>query len=68
MKAAIEETKKDEIGEYKEVIIDLIEKEISSRFYYQEGKIKMGLKNDSEIEEAIKILKDKDRYSSILQG
>ena len=68
LKAAIENTKKNEIDEYKKVIVDLIEKEIATRFYYQEGKIRMGLKNDEEIKEAVSILLDQSKYKSILQG
>lgn len=68
LKTAIENTKKNEINEYKKVIVDLIEKEIATRFYYQEGKIKMGLKNDEEIKEAVNVLLDQAKYKSILQG
>ena len=64
----IDAAKKDALMNNKAVITDLIEKEISSRYYYQEGKIKMGLRNDAEIEEAVKLLNDKQKYQSQLQG
>ena len=60
--------KKTEILNHKKDITDLIEKEISSRYYYEKGKIQMGLRNDKEIDEAIKILKDTPRYQKILSG
>ncbi len=60
--------KKAEILSHKKEITDLIEKEISSRYYYEKGKIQMGLRNDKEIDEAIKLLKDIPRYQKILSG
>ena len=64
----IKASKKDALQKNQEVIIDLIEKDVASRFYYQKGKIKMGLRNDKEIEEAIALLNDTARYNSILSG
>jgi carboxyl-terminal processing protease len=60
--------KKAEIRQYKKDIVDLIEKEIASRYYYEKGKIQMGLRNDKEIEEAVKVLRDAARYQKILKG
>ena len=51
---------------YKNELIKLIEKEIAGRYYYQKGKIQMGLRNDQEIEEAIKVLNDQARYQQVL--
>jgi len=45
----------------------LIEKEIASRYYYQQGKIKIGLRNDDEIKEAITLLRDEAKYKSLLK-
>lgn len=66
LKAQIEVSKKDALKEYEKEIIDLIEKEIASRYYFQEGKIKMSLRNDIEIVEAIKLLGNKMEYNKIL--
>ena len=68
LEAQIDAAKKDALMNNKAIIIDLIEKEISSRYYYQEGKIRMGLRNDAEIEEAVKLLNDKAKYQAQLQG
>ena len=59
-------SKKEEVMKYKEDIIAMIEKEIATRFYYQEGEIKMGLRNDKEVKEAVALLKDLDRYNKLL--
>ena len=45
----------------------LISLEIMKQLYYQKGYITESLKYDMMKEEAIKILKDKERYNSILQ-
>lgn len=64
----IKASKKDALQKNQEIIVDLIEKEVASRYYYQRGKIKMSLRNDKEIEEAIALLGDTARYNSILSG
>ena len=60
--------KKQDLTKYKAEIIDLIEKEIVSRYHYQRGKIQIGLRNDVEIVEAVKLLNDLPKYNSLLGG
>ncbi len=52
---------------FEDEIRKLISIEIMKQLYYQKGYITESLKYDKAKEEAIKILKDKERYSSILQ-
>jgi carboxyl-terminal processing protease len=59
-------SKKQEVLAHKEEIVAMIEKEIATRFHYQEGQIRMGLRNDKEIKEAVNLLKDTQRYNKIL--
>lgn len=66
LRAKIQSAKQGELIKYKEEIMDLIEKEISGRYYYQRGKVQMGLRNDIEIKEAIKLLNDPARYKKTL--
>lgn len=68
LESKLSTAKKAEIRTHKKDIIDLIEKEIAARYYYEKGKIQMGLRNDKEIEEAIKVLRDQTRYQKILSG
>jgi carboxyl-terminal processing protease len=56
-----------DIARYEDRITSLIEKEIASRFFYEQGKIKMGLRNDVEIKEAIDLLKNQAKYDSLLK-
>lgn len=48
-------------------LIDLLEKEIISRVYYDKGKIQIGLRNDQEVVEALKLLSNPDEYKKILK-
>lgn len=54
------------INEFKEEITKEIEMQIIARYYYQAGKAKQKLNGDSEIQEAIQLLNDSDRYNKIL--
>jgi len=64
----IAQVKKEELTSYKEDILNLIEKEIAGRYFYQKGKLQMGLKNDKEIKEAVKILGEDSKYKQILKN
>ncbi len=66
VKNLIAEDKADDYAEHKDVLIDLIEEEIIGRYYYQRGKILNNLNSDPEVQEAISILRDTDRYDAIL--
>ncbi len=67
IQSQITSKKESALNEHKEIIVDKIEKEIVSRSYYQAGKVKIGLRNDAEIKEAISILNDKNKYQSFLK-
>ena len=59
--------KKNELSKHKATIENLIEKEIASRYFYQTGRIQVGLKNDKEIKEAVAVLNDKSKYNELLE-
>ncbi|MEM7574554.1 MAG: S41 family peptidase [Bacteroidota bacterium] len=67
LQATIDAQQTAAINEYKTEIIKMIEKEIASRYYYQRGRVQMGLRNDAEVVEAISILTDPARYNEILK-
>ena len=64
----IKEEQLDVIKANEKEIVDLIEKEIAGRYFYQEGKVRIGLRNDEEVQEAIRLLNDLDRYETILKN
>ena len=63
----IADLKADDLDEYQAVIQDEIELEIVKRYFYQEGKTRQMLKNDTEVVEAIKLINDTERYRSLLK-
>lgn len=66
MEQNIRNAKRTALAGYKNTILDLIERDIAGRYYYKTGKIKMTLRNDSEVTEAKKVLLDKARYEGTL--
>lgn len=62
----IASSKEGELQKAKEQIIDELEKEIITRYYFQNGKVQQTLDDDPEIKEAIAILKDTNKYKKLL--
>ena len=60
--------KKGELLKNKARILHEIEQDIVGRYYFQRGKVRKSLKNDPEVEEAVKLLNDSGRYRSLLAG
>ena len=60
--------KKLDLNKFKSQIKGFLEIEIASRFFFQVGKIESSLGNDLFVDEAVEILTNKDRYTSILSG
>jgi carboxyl-terminal processing protease len=53
---------------FKSEITDLLEDEIVSRYFYENGAIAYSIKNDEQVLKARDILNNKDEYISILKG
>lgn len=47
-------------------IVREIEQEIVGRYYFQRGKVRKSLKNDPEVDEAVRLLNDPVRYKALL--
>ncbi len=62
------EVEADDLQTHKAEIKKLLEQEIASRYYFEEGRIAAGLKGDAALTTAIEILKDKEKYQMILSG
>lgn len=60
--------KNNDLQKFKDEIKEFLIDEIVSRYYYQKGRIEAQLVSDEEVSEAISILKDKQRYNTILSG
>lgn len=59
-------TKKQDLEDNKQEIMDLISMEIISRYYYSKGQIRYSIQNDPEVLKAVEVLGDKDQYNKIL--
>jgi carboxyl-terminal processing protease len=53
---------------FKPEIKELLEEEIVSRYFYEEGAIAWTIKDDEQVNKAIEVLNNKEKYSSILSG
>lgn len=68
METKIKNEKKGELDRFKARLLHEIEQEIVGRYYFQKGKVRKLLKNDSEIDAAVKLLQEPGRTESILSG
>lgn len=60
--------KDNDINKHKKEIINLLELEIISRYYYSQGRIRASFKRDAEMLKAIELLNDNEQYEDILAG
>ncbi len=67
MTRKIDADKKKDLYKHKKQITHLLEQEIIKRYYFQKGSIEADLDDDPYIEAALKVLKDPNRYKSILK-
>jgi len=63
----IDEAKKNDLMKNKDEIKEVLEEEIASRYYYDKGRIQVGLKNDKEAIKGIALLNDEVKYDSIVK-
>jgi carboxyl-terminal processing protease len=49
-------------------ILSLLEDEIISRYFYEEGALAWSVKEDKQVLKAVDVLRNKDLYTSILNG
>ena len=61
-------SKTNDLVRFKEQISEVIEGELVTRYYFQNGRIEASLKHDNEVNKAIEILQDQEAYFAILKG
>lgn len=64
----LKRNKSNDLEKYKDEILQVLEEEIASRYYYEKARIEASFDNDIEIKEAILLLKDTVKYNSILSA
>ena len=68
LQSKMEASKTNDIERFKEQISEIIEGEIVTRYYFQNGRIEASLKHDKEVNKAVEILQDHEAYKAILEG
>jgi carboxyl-terminal processing protease len=58
--------KKNDLQKHKVEIVHEIENQIIARYYYEKGMIKMNLRNDAEVESALKLFDNPAKYKGLL--
>jgi carboxyl-terminal processing protease len=68
LKTKVMHNKNTDLQKFKADINQILEEEISSRYYLRKGVIETSFSADESIKAAIEVLKDSDRYHQILQS
>ena len=57
-----------DLDKNRQEIMQMIEQDIVSAYYYQGGELQVGLRNDKALKEAARILTTEGEYARILNG
>ena len=68
LKTKLSADKTADLQRFKDEVIEILENEIVSRYYYQNGRIEVAVKRDPYIINSIEVLNDTARYNGILDG
>lgn len=63
----VKASKEKDLDLFKDQIKELIQNEIVSRYYFQEGRVKNAFLDDESLKSAIEMLKDEKRYNETLR-
>lgn len=64
--AKLSHDKRMDLRKHKEEVMELLENEIVSRYYFRKGRIEHNLRHDEEVNESIRILSQPERYEALL--
>ncbi len=68
LKAKLISSKKNDLQQNKDEIKQVLENEISSRYYYEKGRYETNFKYDKELAQSVKTMQDRSQVASILKG
>lgn len=68
LESTISSQKKMELLKYKDQISDLLEYEIVTRYYHQDGRIENSLSDDPYIQKSLELLRSKAEYDAVLKN
>ncbi len=67
IKRKVAANKTNDLQRFKPEIRELLEEEIASRYYYEKGRTEAGFDDDPNIQAAIAVLNDPNRYAALLK-
>ncbi|MGI4738403.1 MAG: S41 family peptidase [Janthinobacterium lividum] len=67
IKRKVAANKTNDLQRFKPEIRELLEEEIASRYYYEKGRTEAGFDDDPNIQAAVAVLNDPNRYASLLK-
>ena len=68
LKSIVEKEKSTKVKSHEKAILQAIEREILSRYYFETGLVRHQLKNDPELAASIDLLKSPQKYTAVLKG
>jgi carboxyl-terminal processing protease len=68
LKSTVENSKKTDLQLFKEEIKELLEQEIVSRYYYQEGMVQASFDWDNDVTKSLELFDSMETYKSTLQA
>ena len=68
LRKKVTHNKTDDLKKFQSEITELLEGEIASRYYYQNGRVEASLEKDVEVNAAITLFRNPTKYASILKG
>ena len=68
LKSQVNSSKQNDLMTYKQEIIEELEKEIASRYYFERGTIEASFDEDADVSKALEVLNSPEKYASILSG
>lgn len=66
MEKKLKADKQADVIKFKEDIKEILEDEIAARYYFQRGRIQASFDDDQDVQEALKIINNQDRYKKLL--
>lgn len=68
LKSEFNKNKSADLDRHKEEIIELLETEIASRYYYDRAFVETTFDEDTDVQEALKLFSNPSKYQAILAG
>ncbi|MFP4472038.1 MAG: S41 family peptidase [Bacteroidales bacterium] len=60
--------KDEDLQTHRDEISEILKIEITSRYYFQKGKVKASLRSDPEVAKALSLIEEMEAYTAILDG